>query len=54
MPPNGEAGTYISAHTIVNNAGIYTAPGDDPAYVSINGPIPLTTAQAFPVNDGQN
>ncbi len=29
------AGTYISAHTITNNTAIYTAPGTNPAYVSI-------------------
>jgi hypothetical protein len=28
-------GTYISAHTITNNTAIYTAPGTNPAYVSI-------------------
>ena len=27
---------YISAHTIVNNTAIYTQPGIDPAYVSID------------------
>ncbi|MCX6925161.1 MAG: hypothetical protein NT154_18405, partial [Verrucomicrobia bacterium] len=36
MPPNGIAGTYISAHTINNNVAIYTAPGTTPAYVIIN------------------
>ena len=29
------AGTYISAHTIVNNTAIFTAPGTNPAYISI-------------------
>jgi len=33
-PAAGMAATYISAHTINNNAAIYTAPGTDPAYVS--------------------
>ena len=28
-------GDYISAHTVVNNTAIYTQPGDNPAYVSI-------------------
>jgi hypothetical protein len=27
------SGTYISAHTVVNNTAIYTQPGVDPAYV---------------------
>ncbi|HEX3087437.1 MAG TPA: PKD domain-containing protein, partial [Ilumatobacteraceae bacterium] len=30
----GTNGGYISAHTITDNAGIYTQPGIDPAYVS--------------------
>jgi hypothetical protein len=34
-PAAGTEGTYISAHTIVNNIAIYTAPGTDPAYVMI-------------------
>ena len=33
-PGAGAAATYISAHTINNNAAIYTAPGTNPAYVS--------------------
>ncbi|PYP90844.1 MAG: hypothetical protein DMG65_10070 [Candidatus Angelobacter sp. Gp1-AA117] len=33
-PALGRAATYISAHTINNNAAIYTAPGTNPAYVS--------------------
>jgi hypothetical protein len=33
-PAAGAAATYISAHTINNNAAIYTAPGTNPAYVS--------------------
>jgi hypothetical protein len=28
--------TYVSAHTIVANVGIFTAPGSDPAYVAID------------------
>ncbi len=31
----GGAGQYVSAHTIVASLGIYTAPGVDPAYVSV-------------------
>jgi hypothetical protein len=34
MENNGSR--YISAHTIIANVGIYTAPGDDPAYVAID------------------
>jgi hypothetical protein len=33
MPALGTAATYISAHTITNNVGIWTWPGSDPAYV---------------------
>jgi hypothetical protein len=32
-PTNGTAGTYISAHTIVNNVAVYTYPGTNPAYI---------------------
>jgi hypothetical protein len=32
--PAAPGATYISAHTINNNAAIYTAPGTNPAYVS--------------------
>jgi hypothetical protein len=32
----GPGGHYISAHTIIANVGIYTAPGDDPAYIAID------------------
>lgn len=35
-PAAGAAATYISAHTINNNAAIYTAPSTNPAYVSTN------------------
>ncbi len=30
------AGIYVSAHTLVNNVGIYTWPGTNPAYVAID------------------
>lgn len=33
-PAAGTPATYISAHTISNNAAIYTFPGTNPAYVS--------------------
>lgn len=36
MPSGGVASTYISAHTITNNVAIYTAPGTNPAYATIN------------------
>jgi len=36
VPAPGKANTFISAHTIVNNIAIYTAPGTDPAYVAID------------------
>jgi len=32
----GNGGKYISAHTIIANVGIYTTPGDVPAYVAID------------------
>jgi hypothetical protein len=33
-PPGlGTAGTYTSAHTIINNVAIYTFPGTNPAYI---------------------
>jgi hypothetical protein len=35
MISDGAGGTYISAHTIGSNVAIYTAPGTNPAYVSI-------------------
>ena len=35
---------YISAHTIVANLGIYTAPGVKPAYVTIEGSLVGTNA----------
>jgi hypothetical protein len=31
----GAAATYVAAHTIVDNVAVFTAPGTDPAYVSI-------------------
>ena len=34
--PAASIGTYVSAHTIVNNIAIYTSPGTDPAYVAID------------------
>jgi hypothetical protein len=34
-PAGGTASTYISAHTISNNVAVYTWPGTNPAYVSI-------------------
>ena len=35
-PWPGIASTYISAHTLVNNVGIYTWPGTNPAYVAVD------------------
>jgi len=34
MPVAGAAATYIAAHTIIGNVGIFTAPGTNPAYVA--------------------
>ena len=33
------SGEYVSAHTVEANVGIYTAPGIDPAYISIEGSL---------------
>lgn len=33
---NSSGTQYISAHTIIDNVGIYTTPGDDPAYIAID------------------
>lgn len=35
-PWPGIASTYISAHTLVNNVGIYTWPGTNPAYTAVD------------------
>jgi len=36
FPANGTAGTYVSAWSLTNNIGIWTAPGSNPAYVMID------------------
>ena len=41
-------GPYISAHTIVNRAGIYTTPGTMPVYILIEGLIQGTSALPLP------
>ncbi len=41
-------GRYISAHTVEANVGIYTAPGVDPAYVSIEGSLIGTQGPLVP------
>ncbi len=33
---DGNGGKYISAHAVIANVGIYTSPGDVPAYVAID------------------
>ena len=33
---DGNGGRYISAHTVIANVGIFTTPGDVPAYVAID------------------
>lgn len=35
-PFPGTALTYISAHTVIDNTAIYTAPGTNPAYVAVD------------------
>jgi hypothetical protein len=42
------AGTYISAHTVGANVGIYTAQGVDPAYVFIEGSLIGTQGPLIP------
>jgi len=34
LPANGLSGTYIAAHTIIANIGIFTTPGTNPAYIA--------------------
>jgi len=36
LPAAGRAATYVAAHTIIGNLGIYTAPGSNPAYVALD------------------
>jgi hypothetical protein len=43
-----ENGAYISAHTIVGNVGIYTTPGDQPAYIGIEVIVQGTASQPLP------
>ena len=38
-------GTYISAHTVINHTGIYTAPGTMPAYIAIEALVQGTSSQ---------
>ena len=42
------SGPYISAHTVEANVGIYTAPGVDPAYISIEGSLIGTQGPLVP------
>jgi len=35
LAPGSTTGTYISAHTITSNVAVFTAPGTNPAYVSV-------------------
>src|SRR4051812_28224053 len=39
LPANGSAGTYISAHTVVNNVAVFTYPGTNPAYIMTEVPL---------------
>jgi hypothetical protein len=36
LPAAGRAATYVAAHTIIANVGIYTFPGSNPAYVAVD------------------
>ena len=42
--------TYISAHTVIANIGIFTEPGTDPAYVAINVAILGNGGVTVPAN----
>ena len=48
MPAAGLAATYIAAHTITANLGIYTAPGTNPAYVAVD--VILLGVGGAPIN----
>ncbi len=48
LPANGIDGTYIAAHTIVANVGIFTAPGTNPAYVGVE--FALLGVGGLPIN----
>lgn len=41
-------GSYISAHTVEANVGIYTAPGQDPAYLFVEGSLIGTQGPLVP------
>jgi len=41
-------GSYISAHTIINRAGIYTTPGTLPVYIGIESMLQGTSPQPLP------
>jgi len=41
-------GSYISAHTVINRAGIYTTPGTLPVYVGIEGMLQGTSPMPLP------
>ena len=36
MPAEGSGATYIAAHTLIANVGIFTFPGSNPAYVAVD------------------
>jgi hypothetical protein len=48
LPAGGLAATYVAAHTIIANLGIYTAPGSNPAYVAVD--VMLLGVGGTPVN----
>jgi hypothetical protein len=48
MPAGGLAATYVAAHTIIANLGIYTAPGSNPAYVAVD--VMLLGVGGTPIN----
>ncbi len=48
LPAGGLASTYIAAHTIIANLGIFTAPGSNPAYVALD--VMLLGVGGAPIN----
>ncbi len=48
LPATGIDGTYIAAHTISGNVGIFTAPGSNPSYVGVE--FALLGVGGLPIN----
>ncbi len=48
LPAAGRAATYVAAHTLIANVGIYTFPGSNPAYVAVD--VMLLGVGGIPIN----